>query len=99
MGQIVCIEYAFNLVVEERWVTMLILQPEPNVAPELIVLREHCYHRDLKNPSCHSQFLKLLFDVLFLSGQISWKYFISSPGRTLSIGTQYLTNDLWIFNR
>jgi hypothetical protein len=44
------IEYTFDLVVELCfWVTMLILQLELDVAPELIVLREHRYHRDLKN--------------------------------------------------
>jgi hypothetical protein len=30
---------------------MLILQLDPDVAPELIVLGEHCYHRDLENSS------------------------------------------------
>ena len=43
------IEYAFDLGVEERWVTMLILQLYLEVALELIMLREHRYYRDLKN--------------------------------------------------
>ena len=42
------IEYPFNLGVEEPWVTTLILQPDPHIAPELIVLREHSYHRDFE---------------------------------------------------
>jgi hypothetical protein len=47
------IEYTFDLVVELCVrITILILQLELDVAPELIVLREHRYHRDLKNSSC-----------------------------------------------
>jgi hypothetical protein len=69
---------------------MLILQLHPDFAPELVVLCEHCYHRHLKNPACQSQLNKLCLDAPFLSGQISSKYFRSSDGRTLSIGTQYL---------
>jgi hypothetical protein len=88
------IEYAFDLDVEERWVTTLILQLYLEVAPELVMLREHRYHRDLKIFSCEPQFLKSQFDVPFLSGQISSKYFKSSSGRTLSIGMQYLTRNL-----
>jgi hypothetical protein len=53
-GQIMLIKYAFNLGVEERRVTMLILQFDHNVASELIILREHRYHWDLKNPSCQA---------------------------------------------
>jgi hypothetical protein len=46
------IEYAFDLCVELCFmVTMLILQLDLDVAPELIVLREHRYHRDLNNSS------------------------------------------------
>jgi hypothetical protein len=40
------IEYAFDLGIEERWVTMLILQLYLEVAPELIMLCEYRYHRD-----------------------------------------------------
>jgi hypothetical protein len=58
-GQIMLIEYVFDLGVEERWVTMLILQLDADVAPELIVLREHRYHRNLENPSGQSQFMKV----------------------------------------
>jgi hypothetical protein len=60
VGQIMFIECAFNLCVKEHWVmtTTLILQPNPDVAPELIVLREYRYHRDLKIYSCQSQFAK-----------------------------------------
>jgi hypothetical protein len=90
------IEYSFDLSVEERWVTMLILQLYFEVAPELIMLREHRYHGDLKNLSCKTQFMKLQLDVPFLSGQISSKYFKSSSGRTLSIGMQYLPSYLGI---
>jgi hypothetical protein len=90
VGQIMLIEYAFDLDVKERWVTMLILQLHLDVAPELIVLREHRYHRDLKNLPCQSQFSKLQFDVPSLAGQMASKCFKSSPGRTLSIGMQYL---------
>jgi len=43
------IEYGFNLGVEERWVTTLIFQLHLDVAPELIMLREHRYYRDLNN--------------------------------------------------
>jgi len=88
------IEYGFDLGVEDRRLTMLILQLYLEVAPELIMLREHRYHRDLNNLSCQLQFIKLQFDVPFLSGQISSKYFKSSSGRTLSIGMQYLTSYL-----
>jgi len=88
------IKYAFDLGVEERWVTMLIFQLLLDVAPELILLREQRYYRDLKNSSCQRQFIKLQFDAPFLSGQISSKYFKSSSGRTLSIGMQYLTRNL-----
>jgi hypothetical protein len=42
------IENAFHLGIEERWVTMLILQLDHDVAPELIMLREHRYYWDLK---------------------------------------------------
>jgi hypothetical protein len=52
-------KYAFDLGVEERRVTMLILQLDADVAPELIVLREYRYHRNLKNPSRQSQFMKV----------------------------------------
>jgi hypothetical protein len=58
-GQIMVTEYAFDLGVEERRVTMLILQLDADVAPELIVLCEHCYHGNLKNPSCQSQYMKV----------------------------------------
>jgi hypothetical protein len=46
------VEYAFDFGVEKRWITVLILQIDLDVAPELIVLREHRYHRDLKKSSC-----------------------------------------------
>ena len=84
-------EKAFHLGIEECWVTMLILQPDHDVAPELIVLREHRYDWDLKNPRIKPGIIRLQFDAPFLSGQISSKYFKSSTGRTLSIGMQYLT--------
>jgi hypothetical protein len=87
------IEYVFDLGVEGRWVATLILQLDADVASELIVLREHRYHRNLKNPSRQSQFMKVVFDVPFLSGHISSKYFKSNSGRALSIGMQYLTSD------
>jgi hypothetical protein len=58
-GQIMLIEYVFDLDVEESWITMLILQLVADVAPELIVLREHRYHRNLKNPPRQSQFMKM----------------------------------------
>jgi hypothetical protein len=51
-GQIMLIKYAFNLGVEERRVATLILQFDYNVASELVVLREHRYHWDLKKISC-----------------------------------------------
>jgi len=88
------IEYDFDLGVEERWITMLILQLYLEVALELIMLREHRYYRDLKNSSCQRQFIKLQFNIPFLSGQISSKYFKSSSGRTLSIGIQYLMSNV-----
>jgi hypothetical protein len=49
--QIMFVEYAFDLGVEERWVPMPILQLDHDITPELIELREHRYHRDLKRPS------------------------------------------------
>ena len=88
------IEYGFDFGIEERWVTMLILQLYFEVAPKLIMLREHRYHGDLKISSCQLQFMKLQSDLPFLSGQISSKYFKSSSGRTLSIGMQYLRRNL-----
>ena len=93
-GQVPLIEYVFDLGVEERQRTMLILQIEPNLELEIIVLREHRYHRDLKNALCLLQFMKLQVHVPLLSGQISSKYFKSSSGRTLSIGMQYLRSDV-----
>ena len=58
-GQIMLIEYVFDLGVEGRWVATLILQLDADVASELIVLREHRYHRNLDNPSSQSQFMKV----------------------------------------
>jgi hypothetical protein len=58
-GQIMFIEYVFDLGVEGRRVATLILQLDADVASELIVLREHRYHRNLKSPSCQSQFMKV----------------------------------------
>jgi hypothetical protein len=69
---------------------MLILWLHPDFALELVVFRKYCYHRNLTNVARQSQFIKLCWVIPFLSGQISSKYFRSSDGRTLSIGTQYL---------
>jgi hypothetical protein len=49
-GQILLIEYSFDLGVELCFlVTMFILQLHPDLAPKLLVLGEHRYHRDLRN--------------------------------------------------
>ena len=86
-------EHAFHLIVEMlSWITALIFQLHPNVALELVKLREYCYHRNLKDPFGQSPFIKLRFDIPFLSGQIFPKCLKSSDGRALSIGTQYLSN-------
>jgi len=37
---------SFHLIVEERWITMLVLQLHLDVAPELVILGEHRYHRN-----------------------------------------------------
>jgi hypothetical protein len=42
------VESSVHLGIKERRVTTLVLQFYPNVAPELIVFREHRYHWDLK---------------------------------------------------
>jgi hypothetical protein len=39
-------EDAFYLVVEERWITMLVFQLHLDIAPELVILGEHRYHRN-----------------------------------------------------
>jgi hypothetical protein len=39
-------EDSFHLVVEERWTVMPILQLHHDVAPELVILSEHRYHRN-----------------------------------------------------
>src|SRR6267142_3282144 len=44
----------------------------------------------VQGPISQPQFLELHLDVPSLFGQISLKYFISRPGRSLSIGMQYL---------
>jgi hypothetical protein len=91
-AQIMFLEYAFHLIIEVyNWITICVLQLHLDITPELIILGEYCYHRDLENPSRQSHCTtKSHFDVPFLSGQISWKYFKSSNGRSLSIGMQYL---------
>jgi hypothetical protein len=71
-------------------ILQFILQPHLDVELELVKLCEYRYHRDLKNPTCQSQCVKLRFDIPFLSGQISAKYRKSRCGRSLSIGMQYL---------
>ena len=38
----------FHLVIEKCWVTILILQPYHDVAPELVILGEYRYHRNLE---------------------------------------------------
>jgi len=94
IGQKFFIENSFHLAIEDRWIiwiTTLILQLHPGVAPELIKFRKYRYHRNLQNPSCQFLFiLKLCLNVPFLSGQISSKCFNSSDGRAHSNGTQYL---------
>jgi len=46
-GQIMLIEYAFHLVVDIRSrTTRPILRLHPDLASELIILCEYCYHRD-----------------------------------------------------
>jgi hypothetical protein len=90
VAQKVFLENLFNVTVGVRGITIVIFQLHLDFAPELIILREHGYHGDLNNPSCQPQFIKLCFDVPFLSGQISSMCFISSVGRSLSIGMQYL---------
>jgi hypothetical protein len=87
-------EYAFHLFVEVcSWITTLIFQLHPNVALELVKLREYCYHRNLKGAFGQSPSIELQFDIPFLSGQIFLKCFKSSDGRALSIGTQYLSSN------
>jgi len=94
-GQIMLIEYALHLVVNVRsWITMPILQLHPDLSFELIILCEYRYHRDFENAPYQSRFMKLHFDIPFLSGHISSKYFKSSDGRSLSIGMQYLESNL-----
>jgi hypothetical protein len=39
-------ENSFHLAVEQRRVEILILQLEPDVAPELIIFGEYRYHRN-----------------------------------------------------
>jgi hypothetical protein len=52
-GQVMLIEYAFDLDVELCFlVAILILQLDLDVTPELIVLCEHRYHRDLYFSLC-----------------------------------------------
>jgi hypothetical protein len=65
------IEYSFDLGVEKHWVWRVILQHLLDVVPKLILLREHRYHRHLENSSFQPQFMKMQFDVPFLSGQMS----------------------------
>src|SRR6267142_3650156 len=62
VGEIFLIEYAIDLDMELRFcVTILILQPHLNVPPELIILGEDRYHRDLKNPYRQYEFPKGIF--------------------------------------
>jgi hypothetical protein len=91
------IENFFHLPVNARLVNFAIapiLQFHRNFAPELVVLCEYRYHRNLESPSCHSQLTTLRFNIPFLSGQIWSKYFELSSGRSLSIGMQYLRSSL-----
>jgi hypothetical protein len=54
-------EYSFHFVAEEHWVVMslttLILQPEPDLALELVELRKYGYDRNLGNPENQSRHL------------------------------------------
>jgi hypothetical protein len=84
------LEGIFHVIVGVRRITKLILQLHLDFPPELIILREHGYHRNLNNPSCQLRFIKPCLDVPFLSGQILSMCFRSSDGRSLSIGMQYL---------
>ena len=88
--QILLTESDFHFIFQFRWVTILILQHHPDVAPELVKLREYGYYRNLESPESQSRYTKLHSDVPFLSGQTSSKCFKSRLGRKLSIGIQYL---------
>jgi hypothetical protein len=44
VGQKMFAENPFHLVIEERWITVLIFQLHHNIAPELVILGEHRYH-------------------------------------------------------
>jgi hypothetical protein len=49
-------KHAFHLSIEVRsGITTIILQLDLDVTPELIILCEYRYHRDLQNPTCPSQ--------------------------------------------
>ena len=78
-----------------------ILQLHLDLALELIKFCEYRYYRDLRISTMSIQVIKFQFvlDIPFLSGQISAKYCISSSGRSLSIGMQYLRKNvlyLWL---
>jgi hypothetical protein len=88
------VENILHVIVDVRRITILILQLHLDFAPELIILREHGYHRNLNNPSRQPRFIKPCLDVPFLSEQILLMCFISSDGWSLSVGMQYLKNKL-----
>ena len=46
VGQKLFTENCFHLIIEECWITMLILQLHHNIMPELVILSEHGYHRN-----------------------------------------------------
>jgi len=48
VGQVLFTKNSFDLVVEKCWVTTLILQLYLDVALELVILGEYCYHRNLE---------------------------------------------------
>ena len=60
-----------------------------DISPELVVFREYGNDRDL-NIIVLNTVMSVRNDAPFWSGQMSAKNLRSSPGRWLSIGTQYL---------
>jgi hypothetical protein len=95
--QIVSIKHTFHLGVKVSvWIATFVLQLHLDVALELIIFGENRYYRNLKIYHMSIKFIKhqLNLDMPFLSGQISPKCFISSDGRSFSIGMQYLRRNV-----